>query len=84
VIAAFLLPILAVRNASIPRQVRVAKVGEPARTGTTAKIAILSDDELMALFPNTPVALAEIHGKKRLLFLRPGDEARFLASGRVR
>ncbi len=39
----------------------------------------LTDDELLALFPNTPVALASLdNGKKRLIFPRPGDEKRFV------
>jgi hypothetical protein len=39
----------------------------------------LTDEELLALFPNTPVALATLeNGKKRLIFLRPGDEKRLM------
>jgi len=39
----------------------------------------MTDDELLALFPNTPLALAPVlDGKKRLFFLRPGDEQRFI------
>ena len=39
----------------------------------------LTDDELLALFPNTPVGLATLpNGKKLLLFPHPGDEARFV------
>jgi len=39
----------------------------------------LTDDELLALFPNTPVGLASLSdGKKRLIFPRPGDEQRFI------
>jgi hypothetical protein len=39
----------------------------------------LTDDELLALFPNTPVGLATLpNGKKLLLFPRPGDQARFV------
>jgi ATP-dependent helicase YprA (DUF1998 family) len=38
----------------------------------------LSDDQLLALFPDTPVALATLaDGRKRLIFPRPEDEARF-------
>ena len=39
----------------------------------------ISDDELLALFPGTPVGLAKVNGKQRLIFPRPGDEARFIA-----
>jgi hypothetical protein len=46
---------------------------------TPAPLRSLTDDELLALFPDTPVALATLpDGKKRLLFPRPGDEARFI------
>ena len=39
----------------------------------------LTDEELLALFPNTPVGLATLpNGKKLLLFPRPGDEAKFI------
>ncbi len=39
----------------------------------------LTDNELLALFPNTPVGLITLpNGKKLLIFPRPGDEARFV------
>jgi hypothetical protein len=39
----------------------------------------MTDDELLALFPNTPVALASLpDGKKRLLFPRAGDEQKYI------
>lgn len=39
----------------------------------------LTDEELLALFPGTPVALAKLeNGKKRLIFPRPGDEQKFI------
>jgi hypothetical protein len=39
----------------------------------------LTDEELLALFPNTPVALASLeNGTKRLIFPRAGDEAKFV------
>jgi hypothetical protein len=38
----------------------------------------LTDDELLALFPNTPVGLATLpDGRKLLIFPRLGDEKRF-------
>ena len=43
------------------------------------QVRSLTDAELLALFPDTPVGLATLpNGKKRLIFPRPGDEARFL------
>lgn len=39
----------------------------------------LTDAELLALFPNTPVALATLdNGQKRLIFPRPGDQLRLI------
>ena len=39
----------------------------------------LTDAELLALFPNTPVGLATLpNGRKLLIFPRPGDEQRFV------
>jgi hypothetical protein len=51
----------------------------PSSTSASAQVRYLSDDELLALFPDTPVGLATVQGgKKRLIFPRPGDEARFI------
>jgi hypothetical protein len=39
----------------------------------------LTDEELLALFPDTPVGLATLpSGRKLLLFPRPADEARYV------
>ena len=39
----------------------------------------LTDAELLALFPDTPVGLVTLeNGRKRLVFPRPGDEERFV------
>jgi hypothetical protein len=39
----------------------------------------LTDDELLALFPDTPVGLATLSdGKQRLIFPHAGDEQRFI------
>ena len=52
----------------------------PARSEPEqVKAKSLTDDELLALFPNTPVALATLpDGRKLLIFPRPGDEQRFV------
>ena len=56
---------------SSPATFAAAVPKEPARS--------LTDEELLAMFPDTPVALATLKdGKKRLILLRPGDEERFL------
>jgi len=49
---------------------------QPARA--MSHVQEISDDELLALFPGTPVGLAKVNGKQRLIFPRPGDEARFI------
>jgi hypothetical protein len=43
------------------------------------EVRFLSDDELLDLFPGTPVGLATVGGKKWLIFPRSGDEARFVS-----
>ena len=51
----------------------------PAQPMPVTKVSALTDDELLALFPNTPVALASLpDGKKRLIFPRPGDEQKYI------
>jgi len=42
------------------------------------QIQKLTDNELLALFPDTPVGLVAVGEGKRLIFLRPGDEERFI------
>ena len=41
-------------------------------------VQVITDDELLELFPGTPVGLAKINGKQRLIFQRPGEEARLI------
>ncbi len=38
----------------------------------------ITDNELLALFPGTPVGLAKVNGRERLIFPRPADEKRFV------
>jgi hypothetical protein len=46
---------------------------------TAPQVYALTDDELLAMFTNTPVGLVSLSGgKKRLIFPRPGDEQRFI------
>jgi hypothetical protein len=40
----------------------------------------LTDDQLLALFPNTPVGLATVAGRKVLIFPRQADRERFIGS----
>lgn len=54
-------------------------VSEAPKAPIAAPAHSLTDEELLALFPDTPVGLATLSdGKKRLLFLRPEDEERFV------
>jgi peptidoglycan/LPS O-acetylase OafA/YrhL len=41
-------------------------------------VVSLTDDQLLALFPNTPVALAKVGNREVLIFPRPEDRARFV------
>jgi ferric-dicitrate binding protein FerR (iron transport regulator) len=57
----------------------VAQSG-PAESGSSAvRVQYLTDDELLALFPNTPVGLiTTADGRKRLIFPHPGDEEKYI------
>ena len=49
------------------------------RTSSPVPMKSLTDDELLGLFPNTPVGLATLsNGKKLLVFPRPRDEAKYV------
>jgi hypothetical protein len=51
----------------------------PAKSVASTQSHSLTDDKLLALFPNTPAGLATLpDGKKLLIFPRPGDEKRFV------
>ncbi len=53
--------------------VAIATPPPPAQKGE------LTDEQLLALFPKTPVGLATLeNGKKRLIFPHPGDEERLI------
>ena len=58
----------------------VAQISPPETKSPAPRPAqSLTDDELLSLFPNTPVGLATLpNGKKLLLFPRPGDAAKFI------
>jgi len=58
---------------SVPRQLTTTASEPPAQ------LRSLTDEELLALFPETPVGLVTLeNGKKRLIFPQPGDEAQFI------
>ena len=55
------------------------QIAAPAKSFSPFQAQSLTDDQLLGLFPNTPVALATLpNGKKMLIFPRPGDEAKFM------
>ena len=54
-----------------PRQV-------PAAAGRTSPVNYLTDEQLLALFTNTPVGLAKVGDKTILIFPRAGDKERFI------
>ncbi|HOX59089.1 MAG TPA: hypothetical protein P5205_11155 [Candidatus Paceibacterota bacterium] len=68
------LAVLVISGLNVPRQPAVAT--RPASPGSYGQE--ITDDELLALFPGTPVGLVKIKGKQRLIFPRPDDEARFI------
>lgn len=43
------------------------------------KLKYLTDEELLAMFPDAPVGLAKAGESKRLIFLNPADEKRYVA-----
>ena len=64
---------------SIPRPTPPPALVIAAAPAASNQPKSLTDDELLALFPDTPVALASLeNGKKRLIFPRPGDEKKFV------
>jgi hypothetical protein len=75
------LVLLAIRPITTPRAPALAAKPQPATQQSvraTARLQEITDDELLALFPGTPVGLAKVNGKQRLIFPRPNDEARFV------
>jgi hypothetical protein len=55
------------------------QMAAPVKSSPPFQAQSLTDDQLLKLFPNTPVALATLpNGKKMLIFPRPGDDARFM------
>ena len=69
--------VLALRRES-PAPPRIASLAPPAKP--VSQVHEMTDEELLSLFPNTPVALAPLpDGTKRLLFPRPGDSQRYIS-----
>ena len=70
---------IAVAVLSLQRLVQTRTPILTAGPPTPAPAQSLTDAELLALFPDTPVGLVTLeNGRKRLVFPRPGDEERFV------
>jgi len=60
-----------------PAPAQVAKM--VPKSAPKTQVEALTDDQLLSLFPKTPVGLVPLaNGKKRLIFLRAGDERRLI------
>jgi hypothetical protein len=75
ILVASLREFTAVRRPTVPPVV-VAPLDDTPRT--MVQVEFITDDQLLALFPGTPVGLGTAGGKTKLLFPRAGDEARFI------
>jgi hypothetical protein len=73
------LAILAISRITVTRQPTSGpgtRVTTVRPTPPAVHLEVITDDELLSLFPGTPVGLVKVKGKQRLIFPRPGDEAR--------
>lgn len=69
---------LAFHRKSATSQLARVQTGKPG-PASSQNVQYLTDDQLLALFPNVPVGLiTTADGKKRLIFLHPGDEAKYI------
>lgn len=69
--------LLVTQNRQRPALVHISPPA--AKPAAPLQARSLTDAELLALFPDTPVGLATLPGgKKLLLFPRPGDAAKFI------
>jgi hypothetical protein len=82
VLALLLIPaaaiLLVAQNRAQPNLAQVSKPkGQPAAALPQGQS--LTDEQLLGLFPNTPVGLATLpNGRKLLVFPRPADDARYV------
>jgi hypothetical protein len=64
---------------SLPHRAVVQPTMQAKTAPPPSQPQALTDDELLALFPGTPVGLATLaDGQKRLIFPHPGDDERFI------
>jgi hypothetical protein len=79
VLAVVALAAVVVLKMETPRARSPRVPNEALKAPPVSHVQALSDDDLLALFPGTPVALASLpDGRKRLIFPRPGDEEKFV------
>lgn len=66
--------------AMLPVYYHLIHRGQPLAAVPSPKPAVhyLTDDQLLALFPNTPVGLAKVGDRKILIFPRASDEERYM------
>ena len=69
------------RTAAPPRQVTIARAEVPRAPDSTGR---LSDRELVAKFPKGSCFIAEVDGRKELVFLDPKLERTYVARSGVR
>lgn len=79
----FALLMLATATALLVQQKRKQTLAQvsPAngKPSEPPQVQSLTDEQLLSLFPNTPVGLATLpNGKKLLIFPRPADEAKYV------
>ena len=73
--------ILGAAAVSLQRTIAPRPPVEVAAPATPVESKSLTDAELLALFPDTPVGLVTLeNGRKQLIFPRPGDKERFYRS----
>lgn len=72
--------VVAFSLATLPIYYRMTHRAQPFAAAPTPKPAVryLTDDQLLALFPNTPVGLAKVGNRKVLIFPRAIDEERYI------
>src|SRR5579872_6305475 len=67
------MPIIALYRRAAPPSRHFSAVPAPSSPANS-----LTDEQLLALFTNTPVGLAKIGNRTVLIFPRPGDKERFV------
>lgn len=80
---ALVAPSLLAVAAALIVTVRVVAPDPETPVAVAAGPRALSDDQLLAMFPGVPRAIVTVNGKKRLVFPRPEDAARYIGRAAV-